>query len=371
MTRTLVIAPAVVSLQTLSRYEYDLIASIQRLRSMEHDVYLLTSRLPWQSPADVDAFYKSLNIPTTVIAGEYPQTRARRLFERAPAQNAIPSDPSSHYLHALDLAINDWPPDVVWCQSGQLWAAAERARARNLPTIVRSYGDSASDHPRKRLARAATVFAAATPSEQRLHKKAISEVYWLPLQSLAQILHPSRPPFPARPLRALYMCPPVQDADYQDALRFLAEKIAPQLGATAARAFVFHVQGKPPEGFVVAPNIIFHAEVSNPESFLADMDVAIAPPMANHETDMQALEMLCRAFPVLMPRHALSGYSFVDGVSVLIAETDADYARQILSLRDSLLRARLSKGAAAQAARLFNATQLDERVRRIVTAALN
>jgi len=371
MTRTLVIAPAVVSLQNLSRYEHDLIASIRRLRNLEHDVYLLTSRLPWQAAADVDAFYKALDISATVIPGDDPQPKARRLFERATGHNGMSGEMTAHYLHALDLAINDWPPDLIWCHSNQLWAAAERARGRNLPTIVRSHGDGAEDLPRKRMARAATVFVAATPFEQRLHKKPASEIQWLPLQSLTQILRPSRPPFPARPLRAVYISPQLQTTGYQDALRLLAEKIGPQLRTTAAGAFVFHVQGKPPAGFATSPDILFHTEIPNQESFLADMDIAIVPPTASHQTEIQALEMLCRAFPTIMPRHALGGYSFVDGVSVLIAGNDDDYARQILTLRDPLLRARLSKGAASQAARLFSEAQLDDRVSHIVAAALN
>ncbi|MCC6615073.1 MAG: glycosyltransferase [Anaerolineae bacterium] len=371
MTRTLVIAPAVESLQNLSRYEHDLIASLERLRRLEHDVYLLTSRLPWQHTDDVDAFYKSLDVPATVIQGENPRPGVRRLFERGTPNNTPAADNGSSYLHTLDLLMNDWPPDLVWCHGSQLWAVAERARGRNLPTVVRSLGDLGEDQPRKRIARAATVFAAATPTEQRLHKKPISDMHWLPLQSFAQTLRPSRPPFPARPLRIFYVCPPTQPAVYLDALRLLAETIAPQVRAAAAGAFVFHVQGKPPTGFAAAPDILFQNEIANLESFLADMDVAVVPPMPSHEIDMQALEVLCRAFPAVMPRSALGGYSFVDGISVLIAGSDNDYARQIVRLRDPLLRARLSKGAAAQAARLFSAAQLDERVQQIVATALN
>ena len=365
MARLLAIAPAIRSLTSLSLSEQDLLLVLHHLRTSGHDVHLLTSRPPDQVEGDVDEFYESQGISVTLVTNHRKRLGPRQWNNvTQTGENGLSSDSVSHYLRAVELLMNDWPPDAVWCHGSSLWMATERARRRRIPTILRSIG-STEDRPiNQRALRAATVFVAAGPSEL----KSAGAIHLLPLLSLTHLLRPSRPPFPARPLRVAYILTGDNNAD---SLRMLSEVIAPSVRSAAPGGFVFHVQGDPPPALATVPgDIVYHTDKPELESFLADMDIAIVPSAASLNVEAQALAMLCRAAPTITQRRTLGGYPFVDGVNVVIVSSDNDYPQKLLALRDPLLRARLSMGAASQAARLFGEAQVAGRMDAIMSAAL-
>ena len=80
-------------------------------------------------------------------------------------------------------------------------------------------------------------------------------------------------------------------------------------------------------------------------------------------------ENLDTLFPERVKLHGPALIRF-DGKNVMIANSDDDYAQKLLALRDPLLRARVSMGAASQSTRLFNEDLLAEYMDRIISAVL-
>ncbi len=368
MARLLAVAPAIKSLTSPSLFEQDLLLSLQHLSRSGHDVYLLTGLAPDQTESDARSLYASEGIPVTLVAEEKQRSGARRPPNRMQADDyGIPSESVTSFLRALELLMNDWPPDAVWCHGSHLWMAAERAHRRRIPTVIRSVGDTTDPSHNRRVTGVTSIFAAASPSERRSYVGTAQTAYLLPLLSLAHQLRPSRPPFPARPLRVAYILP----GDDADSLGALYDIIAPSVDSAAPNGFVFHIPANPPPALPIAsPNIILDPDIPSIESFLADMDIAIVPPTTHLMTIPQALAMLCNTMPTIMQRSALGGYPYVDGVNVVIADNGHDYGEQLLTLRNPVLRARLSMGAASQSARLFSEDRLAEHIDTIVSAVL-
>ncbi|MCA9903053.1 MAG: glycosyltransferase family 4 protein [Anaerolineae bacterium] len=368
MARWLAVAPAIKSFTSPSLFEQDLLLSLQHLRRAGHDAYLLTSLAPYQAASAVRSFYESVGIPATLVPEEKQRSGTHQPRNQMQSDAyGLPSESVAHFLRDLELLMNDWPPDAVWCHGSRPWMVSERAHRRRIPTVVRSVGDTTDRSLNRRVAGVATVFAAASPTERRSYAGMPKSAHLLPLLSLAQQLRPSRPPFPARPLRVAYILPDTG----ADALKILYDIIAPGVRLAAPNGFVFHVAADPLPALVQsAPDIILDPKIPNVESFLADSDIAIVPPTTQPMAVTEALSILCQTIPTITQRNILGGFPYIDGVNVMIANSDDDYAQKLLALRDPLLRARVSMGAASQSTRLFNEDQLAEHTDSIISAVL-
>ncbi len=128
----------------------------------------------------------------------------------------------------------------------------------------------------------------------------------------------------------------------------LIEEIAPQVLQNALNDFTFHICGaKLPDELVkkCIGNIVYEGYVPDLEAFLSKMDIGVFPVETGKTMKGKVFETLARAFPMIISPNCLGGYQLVDGKEVLVAHTTAQFAENILKLRDPEIRKKLAEGA--------------------------
>jgi hypothetical protein len=390
--RILVVNPALVRLNSLGACEQDRMQNVVDLTRLGHEVHLLTGFMPYQKPEEVALYYDQQGIRATVVPVVKPTMSWRRFMRLAYLDGAAWQYANPRFLRAVEQMVNEQKPHLVWCHASYNWGAARLAHQHGVKTVIRSVnyepeqllyerGDSlfnraryfAKTHGERNVLRYASVTAVITPDEQRIYQQLNprAAVKLLPLRALPRLLRPPRSVQAGRPLRVFFMAASYSVTHNAAALRFVVEAVVPRARQVAPGDFEFHIMGsKVPQTILdqAAPDLIFDGYVPAIDAHLEVMDIALAPSLSGAGMQQKVFEPLCRAFPTITHQRALAGYPFEADTHLLIAGSSEDYVRQLLRLRDPILRAQLSAQVAQRAASLFSPARYDGDVQAILQA---
>ncbi len=399
--RILVINPALLRLNSLGADEQDRLACVERLRVLDHvdGVHLLTGIMPYQTRADVEAFYITRGLHPDqftlidVPAPRFDSARIQAMLRSPAALDGMAWEYGQPaVIRCVDDAIRTYQPSLVWCHGSYLAFAAAQAKSRGLPVVIRSVNYeplqlfaendtsliSRVKHIAKqrveKLAVQTGILAAITPDEKAIYQRLApsARVKLLPLQSLPAVLRSARKAYIRTPIKLFFMGASYNVAHNRAAVRFIVEQVIPGLRQAAAGEFETHILGaKVPDDLraFAAADVIFPGYVPDLDAYLEDMDIALVPWIAGVGMQQKVFEPLCRAFPTVTHPRALAGYAFTSGDHVLTADDAVGYVDHLLALCEPALRERLSARAAEQAAALFSPAALDAHVRDILTTA--
>lgn len=361
----------------------DMYATIGLLQELGHTVGLYTLHGPQQAQETLDKIASRYAIKVMTFKPNLADWSAWiKSFVREYAfldRAAYPFE-----LLAKDSAFRDelanW--DVVFPFCSYAWPVLRAGKEVGMKTVFRSHNYeptffweslewSQKFHPMnwlrrlaKRRAEGLAVKFGDVTASTRLREMAWYErrkpktIFELTLTYLPPLVRGPRLQKTNGPLDIFYLGASYNVSFHRRGVEVLLEEIVPRLKQAAPGAFRVHIcGGKLPErlkDLCDGTNAICEDYVPELEAFLDKMDLGVFPVLTGRSIKGKIFGSICRAFPTVIPKIGASGYPLIDGLHVLYAETAEDYVRQILSLRDETLRARLSAGAAEFACREFS-----------------
>jgi glycosyltransferase involved in cell wall biosynthesis len=394
--RILVINPLLPSLKMLGACEQDRLISLDDLQRLGHDVHVLTLSNPHHPLVEHQAYYAKRGVVQVKVV-PYPRQRlsparlrnVAYLLDGAAWEYATP-----RFRQAVEKALQQVKPDVVWCHTSYLWPPARMASHHGFPTVIRSVNYESShvlqedgrtlgnwlryfgkEMGERWAARRSSVLAAITPDEQQIYQAMAPghPIHLLPLRTLPRLLRPPHRVLDRRPLHVFFMGASYNVPHNRAALDFVVGQVVPRVRNAAPERFVFHViGGKIPHEMrnYAAPDLILDGYVDDIDAHLDKMDIALVPSRFGQGMQQKVFEALCRGFPTITTHRALAGYLFEDASSIMLADDAEASAAQLLRLEDPALRARTAAGASQQAAALFSQPVLDSCMAAILAAAI-
>jgi len=382
--KVLAVLPMLLRLNALGADELDRLAGVADLIRLGHEVRVLTPANRFRPEAESAAFYAERGINVRLVNNPYHGVSVARLEHLAYLDGAAWEYAQAPFLRALDAAINESRPDVLWCHGSYTWPAARHARRKyGIPSVIRSVNNEAAhlldENGRNLAVRARTfgklqseraavhesaAFAPITPVEQAFYRRfdAHKPMTVLPLRGLPDVLRPPRAAKQKSPLHVFSMGSTYNVRHNREALAFIVEQVLPAVRNAAPNEFIFHILGsKVPAPMLAyaAPDLIFDGYVPDLDAFLTDMDIALAPSLAGQGMQQKVFEPLCRGFATITSARALAGYRLRDGEHLLAAGDVRGVVNALLALRDPVWRASLAAAGNAQAHRLFDRPTLD------------
>ncbi|HYF10444.1 MAG TPA: glycosyltransferase family 4 protein [Candidatus Paceibacterota bacterium] len=286
----------------------------------------------------------------------------------------------------LKRELDGFKPDLVWVDYTYLWPLYGEIRKRGIPIVTRSINFepvhavqeegwslySLLTFPAKVMSECLSIWqsvavCAITPKEEKIYrflgaKKAIT----VPLRSLPRLLRSGHTISDARPLHVFFLGSTYNVYHNSRGLLFLLREVIPLVERLAPGEFRFHILGsKVPEKFkgYFPPSAAHEGYVPDLGAFLAGMDIAVIPSLMGAGMQQKIFEPLAQGIPTVTSPRGLSGYPFEHGTHLLLAESAQDYADRLLEMRDSALRARLSREASLRSAKIFSAEKVEGAVK--------
>ncbi len=223
-------------------------------------------------------------------------------------------------------------------------------RGATFGNYVRYFGKYLSE--RASLA-GADAFAAITPADRGQYVRlGRADCSVLPLRALPSLIRPPRQPRDTGTLEVFFFGSNYAVSHNRAALRFILERVVPEIRRRAPGAFRFHLLGGkvPPDlASIASDDVRIHGFVDDLDAALDGMDAAFIPSLHGGGMQQKIFEPLCRAFPCVTSSRGLAGYPVRDGEHALLADTEEACVSALLRLRDASVREKLSAGAHALA----------------------
>lgn len=154
------------------------------------------------------------------------------------------------------------------------------------------------------------------------------------------------------------------------ALRDFADHVLPQVLAAypAARLLVAgNFSAESQAAFADVPAITFTGRVADMRPYFDESDIFVAPFRDAHGSKLKVAEAMAMGMAVVSTQAGVRGFPVRHGESVLVAQDDADFARQIIRLIEAPAeRARIGTAARALALAELDWDLLGVRVRALV-----
>ncbi len=378
--------------------EQDQIFGALHLKQLGHTVRLAAFLPGYQSPAEVQAYGEQIGLDVTAFP--YPTSTPR--FHRLALAVRLPAladGAAAQHAHPALLAfaqeqIDTFKPDLLWLETTFLWPVAALTRHTHTRVVIRSHNfepDHVLDESGRTLfnyirssakkagettaLRHSDLLAAITPVEQTKYQQLSSRadnVELLPLRGLPSHLRPPRPATPHKPLQVFYWGSTYNVSHNRAALELVVQQIWPRVRQAAPGEFALNIFGGKVPAYIQSQatgDLIIHGFVPDLEAELDQMDIALVPSLYGCGMQQKIFEPLCRGFPEVTSARGLAGYAFEPGVDVLTADTPADFATHLLSLRDPARRATLAANGNRRAAELFSEHQQIQAYARILNLA--
>jgi len=156
------------------------------------------------------------------------------------------------------------------------------------------------------------------------------------------------------------------------ALRQFVQRIYPSVRARLPGVELLVAGNFTPEAqglFRGVPSLRFTGPVDDIRPFFNECDIFVAPFQAAHGSKLKIAQAMAMGMPIVSTARGVRGFELLDGQSVLVAQSDQEFAGKIVTLaQDSEQREQLSKAAREVALATLDWPVLGRRLRAIVGA---
>jgi len=128
-----------------------------------------------------------------------------------------------------------------------------------------------------------------------------------------------------------------------DAIKFLIEKVLPELEKKKVKAKLLAIGNYPPQ--IKHPNVIFTGVVKNLPKFIAAGDIAVVPLTAGGGIRIKILEYFAAKKPVIATKKAIEGIPARNNQEVIISSLKNFSSNLLKLIKNKKLREKLSKNA--------------------------
>jgi len=402
MPRILIVTPRF-PIPATGACEQDRLEGIKQFARLGHDVHVVSKFFDFQDSAVIQELSKQMGIPVVLIPyRKPPRSFFKRTIELLKRFTTLSGYDGAAYEYAdpvLQEAVarlmDDWKPDILWCDYTYLWPAYRLAKKRNIPIITRSI----NFEPRHFLqedgvsfvnfikyvpkyfsefitARSSAVLLAITPKEEKTYTRMGARcVRTLPLRNMPTFLGTHKQVQERSPLHVFFMGSTYSVSHNLETAKFLLFKVIPQVNQTFSGQFIFHIFGsKLPQGLInlCVDNIIHEGYVpeEQKEVVLASMDIALSPSLFGAGMQQKIFEPLARGIPTITSGRGVAGYPFTNNREILFADSPEEYVQALGRLTNVATRKRLSEQAVSTSRRLFSEEQIDFVIQEVVRIVL-
>lgn len=155
------------------------------------------------------------------------------------------------------------------------------------------------------------------------------------------------------------------------ALLFIVDEVLPRLSPEVRSKISVHVTGNklPKEVSDRLPqDVIYEGFVPSATDFWLSMDIALAPSILGAGMQQKIFEPLTIGLPTITSRRGIAGYPFLDGESVLCADSAEDFARSLQKLiLDTDLRLRIGNKSKSVSEQIFTQEAIDKIIKKALS----
>ncbi|MBU6310843.1 glycosyltransferase [Patescibacteria group bacterium] len=358
--------------------EQDRYHGVRILQGLGHSVTILAKRAAYQSDADILAMSSTLHAPVRVSPYSSNTWTLHRLADLRWLDGASFEYGRLGTVSDFRAAITEVKPEIIWADGSYAWPLIQVAHAYQIPIIVRSLQIESAhlfvDHGvtfgtlaravgkhlgEYTLARNADCVVALNHEEEQLYRTMGADTtITIPLRNLPAVVEEAPVSYGVTDrIRVLFggSTFTVQH-NLEGALRILM-RVAPEIECQAPGTFTFHITGAkfPDEVRARLPaNVIYEGYRNDYSEFVRSMDIALATSLGSVGMHGKLFEPLARGIPTIGESKALGGYPFVDGETIILAETPDQIIDALLRFRDVRVRARIGSAARALSEKLFS-----------------
>lgn len=379
-------------LPALGACEQDRLNGLKQLKRLGFEVRVITKVFVFQNKEAIIKWGEDNGMTIDLV--DYETGRSRRLKEKISfflrrLFNPFYWDGAAYeYSHQkicflFKQVIGEWQPEAVWFDYTYLWPLYSLAKKFSIPIITRSInfepfhflqedGYSVTNLLKfipKLISELivilkSDVILAITPKEEKIYRwLGAKKVLNLPLRGLPGCLKQTRENAEKERLDVFFMGSTYRVHHNRKAVEFLIKEIAPEVEKMSPGRFVFHILGtKLPADLEKYLNekVVYEGRVENLDQFLLNMDIAVIPSLMGAGMQQKIFEPLARGIPTITSPRGLVGYPFADGKHLLLARSQEEFVKKIISLQDVNLRKFLSANTLDLCSQIFSQKALDE-----------
>jgi glycosyltransferase involved in cell wall biosynthesis len=371
--------------------EKDRLQGMIQMKRLGYDVQVIAKVFEFQDQQAIRDFEKTYHIPIHLVPYERQGKKSlsqKILFNLKRFLNPLYIDGAAYeYSHAsIQKKVQDlcdrWKPDLVWFEYTYLWPLYHIPRSRNIPIITRSI----NFEPHHFLEEDGYTFLnyikfvpkliseylsvkkshlvlSITPKEAKTYQKLTrTPAKNLPLRGLPDFLAETHD-IPQKPtLDVFFMGSSYTVAHNLRALEFILKEIIPEINRQSPRSFNFFILGKKvPENLksYIHGNVHEAGYIKDTRAYISKMDIALIPSLFGAGMQQKIFEPLCMGVPTVVSPRGIAEYPFENNIHYLSASTAEEFVSQMLRLKDSELRKKLSKNSIELAHELFSRDGID------------
>ncbi len=365
--------------------EQDRAGGILQFKRLGYDGMVVAKYFDWQPKEEIQAWAQKENIALKLVP--YIQGTKHSLLLRHPFcldGSALEYfDPDM--IAAVEQAIDQFSPDLVWFDYTYLWPLYPLAKRKNIPMVVRSINNEARHYLQEdgvtplhllkaipkyltewKTAQAADILFAITPREEKTYRHlGAHQVATLPLRGLAHEF-PRHVPQDREVLHIFFFGSTYTVSHNRRALAFILTALAPRVYEEWGEKYQFHIFGAkfPPDLEpalrALEPTVSYEGFAPDLDQALRDMDIAVVPSFFGAGMQQKIFEPLRRGFPTITHARGLADYDFHSGKELLTAATLDEYLGTLRQLRSYDLRKTLSANAFEKSQALFSRSANDD-----------